>query len=63
MILAIAVILAVSGAVYYAREHYGSLAAVKAELVAVEAKLPAMEAAAKAEVVKLVNALKAKLKL
>ena len=66
MILALAAGAGLAAAAYFAVKHYGSaaiVAAVKAEISAAEAKLPALEASAKAEVSKLVAAIKAKLGL
>ena len=64
MILVAGLILAVLGGGYFAYKHYGTaaiVAAVKAELAKAEANLPTLEAAVKAEVSKLVQAIKAKL--
>lgn len=63
MLIELGLVVAVGAAGYYAVKHYGSaaiLTAIKAEVAKAEAKLPALEASAKAEVEKLVAAIKAK---
>ena len=64
MIVEVGLAAAVVGGIYFAVKHYGAaavIASVKAEVAKAEANLPTLEAAVKAEVSKVVSAIKAKL--